>query len=125
MPVRALLLENLSPRATEILEASGIEVENHVAAMDEEHVGDMLANLVERFPDAVRERLGIIGVREGQSSAGKQHRRSFRHGRAAAGLRMCAQIVAAIDHRGGEGGRMVEARARRGAPAVAGLVHVE
>jgi D-3-phosphoglycerate dehydrogenase len=38
MPVRALLLENLSPRATEILEASGIEVENHVAAMDEEEL---------------------------------------------------------------------------------------
>ncbi len=41
-PVRALFLENLSPRATEILEAAGISVENHVGAMDEDELIDAL-----------------------------------------------------------------------------------
>ena len=36
--VRALLLENLSPKATEILEAAGIVVENHGGAMDEDEL---------------------------------------------------------------------------------------
>jgi len=36
--VRALLLENLSPKATEILEAAGIAVENHGGAMDEDEL---------------------------------------------------------------------------------------
>jgi len=36
--VRALLLENLSPRATEILEAAGVSVENHGGAMDEDEL---------------------------------------------------------------------------------------
>jgi D-3-phosphoglycerate dehydrogenase len=37
-PVRALLLENLAPQATQILEAAGIAVENHVGAMDEDEL---------------------------------------------------------------------------------------
>ena len=36
VPVRALLLESLDPRATEILEDAGVSVENHVGAMDED-----------------------------------------------------------------------------------------
>src|SRR6188768_2824132 len=42
VPVRALLLESLDPRATEILEAAGISVENHVGAMDEDELIDAL-----------------------------------------------------------------------------------
>ena len=41
-PVRALFLENLSTRATEILEAAGVSVENHVGAMDEDELIDAL-----------------------------------------------------------------------------------
>lgn len=36
--VRALLLENLHPKATEILTAAGVEVENHGGAMDEDEL---------------------------------------------------------------------------------------
>jgi len=49
--VRALLLESLSPRATEILEDAGISVENHVGAMDEDE-------LIEVLPD-----FQLIGIR--------------------------------------------------------------
>nr|WP_084040289.1 phosphoglycerate dehydrogenase [Demequina sp. NBRC 110053] len=40
--VRALLLENLAPQATEILEAAGIAVENHGGAMDEDELIEAL-----------------------------------------------------------------------------------
>lgn len=40
--VRALLLENLSPTATEILEGAGIDVENHGGAMDEDELIEAL-----------------------------------------------------------------------------------
>ncbi|WNM23365.1 phosphoglycerate dehydrogenase [Demequina capsici] len=36
--VRALFLESLHPRATEVLTAAGIEVDNHVGAMDEDEL---------------------------------------------------------------------------------------
>ncbi|MDN4473652.1 phosphoglycerate dehydrogenase [Demequina zhanjiangensis] len=36
--VRALLLESLHPRATDVLTAAGIEVDNHVGAMDEDEL---------------------------------------------------------------------------------------
>ena len=38
VPVRALFLENLDPKATEILAEAGIEVESHVGAMDEDEL---------------------------------------------------------------------------------------
>ena len=37
-PVRALLLETLHPTATEVLTAAGIDVDNHVGAMDEDEL---------------------------------------------------------------------------------------
>ncbi|MFV0633224.1 phosphoglycerate dehydrogenase [Demequina sp.] len=40
--MRALLLENLHPQATEILEAAGISVENHGGAMDEDELIEAL-----------------------------------------------------------------------------------
>ena len=40
--MRALLLESLDPRATEILEDAGVSVENHVGAMDEDELIDAL-----------------------------------------------------------------------------------
>ncbi|WP_371327674.1 phosphoglycerate dehydrogenase [Demequina sp. NBRC 110053] len=40
--MRALLLENLAPQATEILEAAGIAVENHGGAMDEDELIEAL-----------------------------------------------------------------------------------
>ena len=40
--MRALLLENLAPQATEILEAAGISVENHGGAMDEDELIEAL-----------------------------------------------------------------------------------
>jgi len=44
-PVRALLLENLHPQATENLEAAGIDVENHAGAMDEDELIEALAGV--------------------------------------------------------------------------------
>ena len=41
-PVRALLLENLHPQATENLEAAGIDVVNHAGAMDEDELIEAL-----------------------------------------------------------------------------------
>ncbi|MDN4483981.1 phosphoglycerate dehydrogenase [Demequina lignilytica] len=41
-PVRALLLESLHPKATEILTAAGISVENHAGALDEDELIDAL-----------------------------------------------------------------------------------
>ncbi len=41
-PVRALLLESLHPQATAILADAGIDVENHVGAMDEDELIDAL-----------------------------------------------------------------------------------
>ncbi|MFW2513553.1 phosphoglycerate dehydrogenase [Demequina sp. SO4-13] len=43
--MRALLLENLSPRATEILEAADVSVESHGGAMDEDELIDALAGV--------------------------------------------------------------------------------
>jgi len=43
--VRALLLESLHPRATEILEAAGVSVENHLGALDEDELIDALAGV--------------------------------------------------------------------------------
>lgn len=40
--MRALLLENLHPRATENLESAGIEVQNHTGAMDEDELIEAL-----------------------------------------------------------------------------------
>lgn len=44
-PVRALLLESLHPRATEILEAADIAVDSHVGAMDEDELIDALVGV--------------------------------------------------------------------------------
>lgn len=41
-PVRALLLETLHPKATEVLTAAGIEAVNHVGAMDEDELIEAL-----------------------------------------------------------------------------------
>ncbi len=49
--VRALLLENLSPRATEILTAAGVSVENHMGAMEEDELIEAL------------EGVDIVGIR--------------------------------------------------------------
>ena len=43
--MRALLLENLHPRATEILEAAGIDVTAHSGAMDEDELIEALAGV--------------------------------------------------------------------------------
>lgn len=40
--MRALLLENLHPRATEILEAAGVAADNHAGALDEDELIDAL-----------------------------------------------------------------------------------
>ena len=45
MPVRALLLETLHPRATEILESSGIDVINAPGALDQDELIDALSGV--------------------------------------------------------------------------------
>src|SRR5258705_8614357 len=78
-----------------------------VAAMDEDQIGDALAHLVERLPDAVGKRLCILGGGEGQAAAGEDDRRSLGHCGPPPRLGNGPEIVAPIDHGGGERGGMV------------------
>jgi hypothetical protein len=77
--------------------------------MDEDQVDDMLADLVERLPDAVRDSLGIVGSGEGQAATGEQDRGAFGHGRPADALAPSAEKVTALDDGRGHAGTMVEA----------------
>jgi hypothetical protein len=75
--------------------------------MDEHHVGNTAANLVERGPDVVAEGQGIIFGGMTVAPASEHNRRSLRHRRTAFGLGTGAQEIATFDQRYERGSTIV------------------
>ena len=107
------------PRRCQAVDALG------VAAVDQNHVGDTVANLVERPPDIVGEgqRVSFGGMT--YATAGEYDRCAFGHRRAALGLGPGTQEIAPLDQRGREHRTVVEARAGHWLPGRTELVEVE
>jgi hypothetical protein len=70
--------------------------------MDEHHVGNTIADLVERCPDIVAEGQGIIFGSMPGAPASEDDGRSFGHCRTAFGLGTGTQEIATFDERGSQ-----------------------
>ncbi len=96
-----------------------------VAAMDEQHVRNLFANLVECPPDVVAIGFRIIGGGKGQPAAGKDDRRSFGNEGSSPALGAGLHEITCIDDRRRQVLRMRRSRSRHRFPGIADLVAIE